>query len=160
MSKRVAMVKGSHQKTNGKMAIKASDDEFDRFLHFDSDVTDYFPVIFPGRKTYVGWVTYVNFQMSDNSTYEDLTAYLYIRMNNVNSPTTITQTGKKLEGHIFPIRRPGSDSQKCYTYIKGIYTGKEELRFSILDKELNPVDTKRIVVTLHLVRDTGQILVL
>ena len=146
-------------KGNSKNGINASDTQFDKFLHYDSSVANFFPIDFPGNKRYIGWITYLSFQMTDDSTYQDPTAYVFVELQNKYSSTTITQKGKRVEGHLFPIRKPGSDN-KCDTYIKGQYSGKEELKFSILDKNLNPVDTKRIVVTLHMMRDTGQIFVL
>ena len=131
----------------------------DMSFHFDSSLSDYMPVKMSGTKNWVGIVTYVKFILDNDVEYTDFTAYLQIKMSNLLANSCLTQNAKKAEGSILPIRDPGGRNAVDIP-IKGVYSGEDELNFSILDKNLVLVPTARLVVTMRVFSDKGEILII
>lgn len=130
---------------------------FDRFLIFDSGIGKSLTTNFVGVENWIATVTHIQFTIPDG-TYDDQNAYLFVSGNAIMN-TTVTQYSKKPDGALLPIMFPNDSTRtKIKAYIKGHYSGSDELKFVILDKNLQLVTTSRIIVHLHVFGDSMKIL--
>lgn len=124
--------------------------EFDRFYTFDSSLGDSINFVLDGEKNWIASIVHVRFAVDGG--YPDKVAYLHIESNSLVSTSTTTQKPKiSLKGAILPIILPDVEqSSQVGSYIKGRYTGPDQIKFAILDKELKPVQTTRLIVYMHM----------
>jgi hypothetical protein len=128
----------------------------DKWIHFDSQMGSEIEIDLIGNQPWIAQVTSIYFETEVG--WDDDSAFLMINMTSATWGNLITQQVSKPRGVILPIRNPISAKRKIDVYFKGPATGKDILEFSVLGSDLQPVKTDRVIVTLHIFADQGQIL--
>lgn len=123
----------------------------DVWYHYDDSVKPTFNINFANAKKFALNITYLSFSLPDNAPYDDPTAYVFMSTN-MATTSVITQTGRKLNGAVLPIAYPQSERVALGT-VRGFYQTPDDIQFFILDKNLNIIQTSRIVVTFRLQDD-------
>jgi hypothetical protein len=121
----------------------------DIYGHYDSDVSDTFLLRLPvSNITWKLTIDYLYFTLPADAPYTEPTAFLQMNSGMVTT-ACLHQSGNKTKGALLPIIKP-YDGPSIRSTVYGIYGGPDDLRFAILDKNLQVVETERIALSFHL----------
>ena len=134
--------------------------KFDKVYHFDSSIGDTLNIQINKPVHWTLVVTDLQFKLPAEGEIDDMTAYLHIKTKNfLMSKSCITQTGRKVDGLLLPISKPGTDN-KISVPAKGTLETPDNIEFAILDKDLNPISVERLVVTFRMFEQCENVLLL
>jgi len=115
-------------------------------------------ITFTTNREWIAQVTYISLTLPDDNVWTDPTCYLFVKMDSVVTSPVIFQGKIQSGGATLPVRLQGGNA-KIDAYFRGKCSGNSDIMsFSLLDHNLQPVETARLVVTMHLFTDPGYIL--